>query len=283
MKIGCHVSIADSIDRAVDRASEIGCNTFQVFTRSPRMWKARELSEEEVTAFKEKIGKTEISPVVSHMPYLPNLSSSNPKPYKRSIDTLRLELERCNMLEIPYLVTHLGSHLGKGKVKGQKQIVNAINTAVSGLDKHPMILLENTSGKTNETGSTFIEIGEIIEKVSTDHVGVCFDTCHAYARGYDITNPKGLLDTINEIESNIGMDKIKVVHLNDSKGELGSRMDRHNHIGEGNIGEKGFLNFLSSSFKEKPLILETPVDDFRSDKDNVEKAKVLYMWANKVV
>jgi len=283
MKIGCHVSIADSIDRAVDRASEIGCNTFQVFTRSPRMWKARELSEEEVTAFKEKIRKTEISPVVSHMPYLPNLSSSNPKPYKRSIDTLRLELERCNMLGIPYLVTHLGSHLGKGKVKGQKQIVNAINTAVSGLDKHPMILLENTSGKTNETGSTFIEIGEIIEKVSTDHVGVCFDTCHAYARGYDITNPKGLLDTINEIESNIGMDKIKVVHLNDSKGELGSRMDRHNHIGEGNIGEKGFLNFLSSSFKEKPLILETPVDDFRSDKDNVEKAKVLYMWANKVV
>jgi len=283
MKIGCHVSIADSIDRAVDRASEIGCNTFQVFTRSPRMWKARELSEEEVTAFKEKIGKTEISPVVSHMPYLPNLSSSNPKPYKRSIDTLRLELERCNMLEIPYLVTHLGSHLGKGKVKGQKQIVNAINTAVSGLDKHPMILLENTSGKTNETGSTFIEIGEIIEKVSTDHVGVCFDTCHAYARGYDITNPKGLLDTINEIESNIGMDKIKVVHLNDSKGELGSRMDRHNHIGEGNIGEKGFLNFLSSSFKEKPLILETPVDDFRRDKDNVEKAKALYMWANKVV
>jgi len=283
MKIGCHVSIADSIDRAVDRASEIGCNTFQIFTRSPRMWKARELSEEEVTAFKEKIGKTEISPVVSHMPYLPNLSSSNPKPYKRSIDTLRLELERCNMLEIPYLVTHLGSHLGKGKVKGQKQIVNAINTAVSGLDKHPMILLENTSGKTNETGSTFIEIGEIIEKVSTDHVGVCFDTCHAYARGYDITNPKGLLDTINEIESNIGMDKIKVVHLNDSKGELGSRMDRHNHIGEGNIGEKGFLNFLSSSFKEKPLILETPVDDFRRDKDNVEKAKALYMWANKVV
>ena len=283
MKIGCHVSIADSIDRAVDRASEIGCNTFQIFTRSPRMWKARELSEEEVTAFKEKIGKTEISPVVSHMPYLPNLSSSNPKPYKRSIDTLRLELERCNMLEIPYLVTHLGSHLGKGKVKGQKQIVNAINTAVSGLDKHPMILLENTSGKTNETGSTFIEIGEIIEKVSTDHVGVCFDTCHAYARGYDITNPKGLLDTINEIESNISMDKIKVVHLNDSKGELGSRMDRHNHIGEGNIGEKGFLNFLSSSFKEKPLILETPVDDFRRDKDNVEKAKALYMWANKVV
>jgi deoxyribonuclease-4 len=283
MKIGCHVSIADSIDRAVDRAFEIGCDTFQIFTRSPRMWKARTLSEREIAAFKEKLGKTKTSPVVSHMPYLPNLSSSNPAPYKRSIDTLRLELERCNLLDIPYLVTHLGSHLGKGKERGHKQIVNAIDTAISGLDNHPMILLENTSGKTNEVGSTFIEIGEIIDKVSTEHIGVCFDTCHAYARGYDIRTQKGLDETITEIESSIGINKIKIVHLNDSKGELGSRMDRHNHIGEGNIGEKGFINFLSSPFKEKPLILETPIDEFRSDKDNVEIAKELYMCANKVV
>jgi len=247
------------------------------------MWKARVISEEEVTSFKDKLGKTEISPVVSHMPYLPNLSSSNPEPYKRSIDTLRLELERCNLLGIPYLVTHLGSHLGKGKEQGQKQIVNAIDEAVSGLDKHPMLLLENTSGKTNEVGSTFIEIGEIIDRVSTEHIGVCFDTCHAYARGYNISTPKGLVETINEIDSNIDMDKIKIVHLNDSKGELGSRMDRHDHIGMGNIGEKGFLNFLSSKFKEKPLILETPIDEFRSGKDNMEKVKALYMWANKVV
>ena len=283
MKIGSHVSIADSIDLSVDRANDIGCDTFQIFTRSPRMWKARTLSEEEVASFKDKLGKTEINPVISHMPYLPNLSSSNPAPYKRSVDTLRLELERCNLLGIPYLVTHLGSHLGKGKEEGQKQIVNAIDTAISGLDKHPMILLENTSGKKNEVGSTFIEIGEIINRVSTEHIGVCFDTCHAYARGYDITTPAGLEETINEIESNIGFDRIKLVHLNDSKGELGSRMDRHNHIGLGNIGEKGFINFLSSPFREKPLILETPIDEFRSDKDNLAKARELYMWENNVV
>ena len=283
MKIGCHVSIADSIDRSVDRASEIGCNTFQIFTRSPRMWKARTLTEEEITVFKEKIAKTDIKPVVSHMPYLPNLSSSKPEPYKRSVDTLRLELERSNTLDIPYVVTHLGSHLGKGKEEGQKQIVNAIDTAVSGLDKHPIILLENTSGKKNEVGSTFKEIGEIIDRVSIDRIGVCFDTCHAYARGYDIATPNGLEETINEIESNIGFDKVRIVHLNDSKGELGSRMDRHNHIGLGNIGEKGFINFLSSSFREKPLILETPIDEFRSDKDNLAKARELYMWENNVV
>ncbi len=283
MKIGCHVSIADSIDRAVDRAHSIDCNAFQIFTRSPRMWKARDITEDEASEFKRKLTETGINPVVSHMPYLPNLSSSNPEPYKRSVDTLRLEFERCNQLGIPYLVTHLGSHLGKGMEQGTKQIVNAIDTAVSGMNKHPMILLENTSGKTNEVGSTFKEIGVIIDRVSTDHIGVCLDTCHAYARGYDLTTEKGLADTMDEIESSIGFDHIKLVHMNDSKGELGSRMDRHEHLGLGNIGEKGFINFLSSGFRDKPLILETPIDEFRSDKDNVEKARELYMWANRVV
>ena len=197
MKLGCHVSIADSVDKSVDRAEKIGCDIFQIFTRSPRMWKYRTLGEDEIEAFKKKIEKTGINPVFSHMPYLPNLSSSNPEPYKKSIDTLRLELERSKLLEIPYVVTHLGSHLGKGKEAGMSQIVRAIDTAVSGLDEHPMILLENTSGKTNEIGSTFTEIGEIIDKVSTENIGVCLDTCHAFARGYDITSQKGLQETID--------------------------------------------------------------------------------------
>jgi len=283
MKIGCHVSIADSIDLSVDRAQEIGCDTFQIFTRNPRMWRAKTLTNEEIDSFKEKLEKTSISPVISHMPYLPNLSSSNAEPYKRSVATLRLELERCNLLDIPYVVTHLGSHLGKGKEQGERQIVNAIDTTVSGLNKHPTILLENTSGKTNEVGSTFTEIGEIIEKVSTNDIGVCFDTCHAFARGYDITSPEGLDETINEIESSFGFERVKIVHMNDSRGELGSRMDRHNHIGLGYIGEYGFINFLSSRFRDKPLILETPVDEFRSDVDNLAKARELYMCANSVV
>ena len=283
MKLGCHVSIADGIDKSVDRAKEIGCDTFQIFTRSPRMWKYRILMEEEIEAFKDKLNKTGMEPVFSHMPYLPNLSSSNPEPYKKSVETLRLELERCNLLDIPYLVTHLGSHLGKGKEIGIAQIVKAIDTAISGLDTYPMILLENTSGKTNEVGSTFTEIGEIIDKVSTENIGVCFDTCHAFARGYDITTRQGLHDVINEIDSQIGFNKIKLVHLNDSKGELGSRKDRHNHIGEGYIGEKGFINFLDSPFREKPLILETPVDEFRNDRMNLQKARELYMWEINVV
>jgi deoxyribonuclease-4 len=275
MKIGCHVSIAESIDRSVDRAAEIGCDVFQVFTRNPRMWRHKTLTDDEVQAFHEKIEKTGICPVFSHMPYLPNLSSSNPEPYKKSVATLRLELTRCNQLKIPYVVTHLGSHLGEGQETGKTQIVNAIETAVSDLDNYPMILLENTSGKRNEVGSTFTEIGDIINRVSVENIGVCFDTCHAYARGYDIASSEGLDQAITEIESQIGFDRVKLVHLNDSRGELGSRLDRHNHIGLGYIGEAGFINFLKSPFKEKPLILETPVDDIRTDKENIEKVREL--------
>jgi deoxyribonuclease-4 len=275
MKLGCHVSIAGSVDKAVDRAREIGCNTFQVFTRSPRMWRYREFREEEIHEFKRKRSAAGIDPVFSHMPYLPNLSSSNPEPYKKSIETLRLELTRCNQLGIAFLVTHLGSHLGKGLDTGIKQIVNAIDTAVSGFDEYPMLLLENTSGKTNEVGSTFEELGRIIDSVSTYHIGVCLDTCHAFARGYDISTHAGIDSTLSVIDETIGFDRIRLVHLNDSKGELGSRMDRHNHIGVGHIGEDGFRRFLGSKFISKSLILETPVDDFRSDKGNLEKVREL--------
>ena len=275
MKLGCHVSIADSVDKAVDRAEAIGCNVFQVFTRSPRMWKYRELRDEEVAAFKQKRKDAGIDPVFSHMPYLPNLSSSNMPAYAKSVGTLRLEFTRCNQLGIPYLVTHLGSHLGKGLDTGIEQIVNAIDSATKGLPSHPVILLENTSGKTNEVGSTFEEINTIIENVSTDLIGVCFDTCHGFARGYDITNEKGVEKTIQNIESTVGFSRVGLVHLNDSKGELGSRKDRHNHIGLGNIGEDGFRAILKSKFGSKPMVLETPVDDFRSDRDNLLKVREL--------
>jgi len=275
MKLGCHVSIAGSVDKAVDRANMIGCDTFQVFTRSPRMWRHREFKPDEVEAFKRKRGDAGIAPVFSHMPYLPNLSSSNPEPYRKSVDSLRLELTRCNQLDIPFLVTHLGSHLGKGLDTGLKQIVRAIDDAIDGLDRYPMILLENTSGKTNEVGSTFEELKIIIDNVSTKRIGVCFDTCHAFARGYDVSTQNGVDTIIRDIEHTIGFDRVQLVHLNDSFGELGSRLDRHNHIGVGFIGEEGFRQFLKSRFNTKPLILETPVDDFRSDIDNLEKVREL--------
>jgi deoxyribonuclease-4 len=275
MKIGCHVSMADGVDKAVDRADALGCDVFQIFTRSPRMWRYRELREEEVSAFKRKRKETGIDPVFSHMPYLPNLSSSNMPAYAKSVDTLRLELTRCNQLGIPFLVTHLGSHLGKGLETGIKQIIGAIDSATEGLSRHPVILLENTSGKTNEVGSTFEEINTIIEKTTTDKIGVCFDTCHGFARGYDISNEDGVEAIIQKIEETMGLNKVGLVHMNDSKGELGSRMDRHNHIGLGYIGEDGFKAILQSHFGDKPMVLETPVNDIRDDKGNLSKLREL--------
>jgi deoxyribonuclease-4 len=275
MKLGCHVSMADGVDKAVDRAEALGCDVFQIFTRSPRMWKHRILGDGEITAFKEKRKKTGINPVFSHMPYLPNLSSSNIPAYEKSVATLRLELTRCNQLGIPFLVTHLGSHLGKGLEIGIKQVVNAIDTATEDLIDFPFILLENTSGKTNEVGSSFDEINTIIERVSTDRIGVCFDTCHAYARGYDLSSEDSVDSTIQNIEETFGFDKVGLVHLNDSKGELGSRMDRHNHIGLGYIGENGFKAILHSKLVTKPLVLETPVNEIRTDLDNLKKVREL--------
>jgi deoxyribonuclease-4 len=239
------------------------------------MWKYREISQNEIVDFKSKINELNIWPVFSHMPYLPNLSSSDKNNYRRSVDSLRVELERSKLLGIPFVVTHLGSHLGKGTKQGIFQIVNAIKTAVSDLDNHPTILLENTSGKTNEVGSTFEELSQILNKVSIKKIGVCFDTCHAYTRGYDITSKDSLDNIINEVESEIGFERIHLVHLNDSKGELGSRIDKHQHIGLGHIGEKGFRTFLNSEFIKKPLILETPIDGQRNDLDNLKKVREL--------
>ncbi len=275
MKLGCHVSISGSVDKAVDRAVDLGCNVFQVFTRSPRMWKYREFKEEEVAEFKRKRLEAGIDPVFSHMPYLPNLSSSREEMYEKSVTTLGIEVDRCVQLGIPYIVTHLGSHLGAGLETGIKQIIGAINRATEGKPRHPVILLENTSGKTNEVGSTFVEINRIIEGVDTDRIGVCFDTCHAFARGYDLTSKRGVDETIHLIEDSFGFDRIRLVHMNDSRGELWSRLDRHNHIGLGFIGEKGFKAILGSKFVSKPMILETPVNEIRTDAGNLRKVKEL--------
>jgi len=271
MKLGFHVSIRGSVDRAVDRADVVGCTTFQIFTQSPRMWRHRELREEEVKRFKERLRETGIDPVFSHMPYLPNLSTPNPVNYRKSVDTLMAEIRKCNRLGIRYLVTHLGSHLGSGPERGIERIVEALNRVNAVFDEIPTILLENTSGKTNEVGSTFREISRIVERAESDRVGVCLDTCHAYARGYNIATRQGLSEALDELDSHAGLDRLHLVHLNDARDPLGSRRDRHEHIGLGYIGEEGFRVILNSVLREVPMVMETPMDERRADGDNMRK------------
>ncbi|GBC75552.1 putative endonuclease 4 [archaeon HR06] len=261
--LGAHVSIAKSLDLAIDRALALKCDTFQIFTRNPRGWKYIPLKDSEINAFKEKLKKSNLKFPTAHMPYLPNLSSPNEETYKRSLESLILELERCGQLGIPYLVIHLGSHMGSGVEMGIKRIINACNEALEKVKNDTMILLENTAGQKNSVGALFEHLKEIIKGIKQeDRVMVCFDTCHALVSGYEIRNEKAINDVMSEFDRIIGLDRLKVVHINDSKGDIGSHLDRHEHIGLGYIGEKGFEAILKNDVIRKlPLILETPEDE----------------------
>jgi deoxyribonuclease-4 len=271
MRIGLHVSIAGSLDKSVGRAKELGCNTFQLFTRNPRGWSFSGIPEGTIASFREKILVSGISPVIDHMPYLPNLASPNDEVYKRSVDTLKAELDRCQQLGIPYLVTHLGSHLGSGAESGIQRLTSALNDALGSVNSNCIVLLENTAGQKNSFGTTFENIRDIMDKVSLHgRVGLCLDTCHAYAAGYDIKKSAG--EVLDNLSSTLGIERLKVVHLNDSKGPLGSHLDRHEHIGLGEIGEAGFRSMLGDQhIRSLPLIMETPVDSRRDDLGNMKK------------
>ena len=273
MKLGVHVSIAGSIDLSIDRARSLGLNTFQIFTRNPRGWKFSDLKESNIVNFKNKILSENISTVVCHMPYLPNLSSPKEDVHNMSINALSSELERCNTLGIEYVVTHIGSHLGTGLEKGLDRVVKACNTALSNSSNNTMVILENTAGTKNNVGSKFNELKYIFDNVNDkSRIGFCFDTCHAFAAGYDLSTSKSVIDTLKKFDQIIGLKYLKVVHLNDSKGELGNGLDRHQHIGRGFIGENGFRELLkNSTIKQLPLILETPIDETFDDEYNINK------------
>ena len=272
IRCGVHVSIAGEIDQAIDRAVEKGCDTFQIFTRNPRSWKFKKLDLEETIRFKNKLNSSRITPVVAHMPYLANLACPREVVYRKSVKALIEELNRCDMLGIPYIVTHLGSHLGKGRQTGLERLVNAITMALDSSKGGSVILLENTAGTTNSMGSTFEDIQEIMDKVAErSRVAICFDTCHAFAAGYDLRDIPAVETTIDRLRKVIELDLLKIVHANDSKGKLASQTDRHEHIGVGHIGYEGFRAITHNDILGRlPFILETPVDIRRSDVQNLQ-------------
>ncbi len=277
VKVGVHVSIAGSLDRAVDRAREKGCDVFQMFSRNPRGWGFQPLPEVLCSAFREKIQQSGLIPF-DHMPYLPNLASPKKEIYDKSVATLAAELGRCRQLEVPYLVTHLGHHLGDGIAGGRRRVIAAINAALNETQgSDVMLLLENTAGEKNSVGSSFEHIRSIFEEIDDkSRVGICFDTCHAFAAGYDLHMESGIADTLHQFDELIGLGKIRLIHLNDAKGERGSRLDRHEHIGMGSIGEAGFSLFLHHpEIRSLPLICETPVDERRGDEDNIRAVRQL--------
>lgn len=276
VRVGVHISIAGGIAKAVDRAAEKGCDVFQIFSHSPRGWRFNDLSEEEAKSFTDKLKKSGIGPVFDHMPYLPNLASPDKDVYKQSVSTLTAELFRCGQLQIPFLVTHLGSHRGSGQEEGLRRLVDAISSAFSEVENEVMLLLENTAGTKNSMGGSFDDIAKIIDALNTKPVGVCLDTCHLFGAGYDLRTPEDVESTLKEFDRLIGLDRLKLIHLNDSKGDLGSALDRHEHIGLGKIGENGFRSILrNKTINSRPMILETPIDTRRDDLGNLKAARKL--------
>jgi len=275
--VGFHVSSAGSLDLAFDRALELGATTFQMFTRNPNQWKFKPIPDETVSVFLEKRKGSGFSRIVDHMPYLPNLASPEKSTMKISRYTLDEEVKRCDALGIDYLVVHLGSHLGKGTAVGIANVAGACDQAIAESDGKTMILLENMAGQKNSVGARFEEIRGILDRVKVGaRVGVCLDTCHVYASGFDVESDEAVRNTMGLFDQAVGFDRLKVVHLNDSKGALGSRLDRHENIGKGKIGRKGISAFLHyPGVKERPLIMETPVRDVGTMKASIKLIRTL--------
>jgi deoxyribonuclease IV len=278
MLLGAHVSISGAIHMSVDRAVELGCTTFQIFTRNPRGWTYTKLKKAEVDEFRRKFEAAGFRVAMAHMPYLPNIASPKKDIYEKSVRSLVAELERCGALGLELLVVHVGSHLGAGLEKGVEQVANAVNRAVEAVDNQVKVLLENMAGQRNSCGSRFEDIAEILSRVkNADRVGVCLDTCHLLAAGYDIRSEEAVDATISRFDKVVGLNRLWAVHLNDSKGALGSGLDRHEHIGMGNIGENGFKAFINHpAIRDKPMVIETPEDERGDYATDLAKLRKLY-------
>jgi len=277
VRVGVHVSIAGSIAKAVERAQGIGCDTFQIFSRNPRGWAAKPLASADADAFHTALAASGIAPVIDHMPYLPNLASSKDEPYERSVLALEDELVRAAALAIPFVVTHLGHHLGAGAETGEARVIAALDRAMSAAPPGVTLLVENTAGEKNSVGSNFASIAHIIEGCACPgRLGVCLDTCHAFGAGYDLRDRDGVDETVAAFDETIGLSRLRAVHCNDSKGALGSGLDRHEHVGLGAIGEEGFRLLLHRpEFRELPFICETPEDGRRDGAGNIAKVREL--------
>jgi len=262
--LGAHMSIAGGVSNAILQGEEFGCDTIQIFVKSSNQWKAKPLSDEDIRRFHDEQKRTGIGPVIAHDSYLINLCSPDKALLEKSRQAFLAEMERCEKLGIPYLVTHPGSHMKSGEKEGISKIAESIDWLLERTDGFNVrITLETTAGQGTNLGYKFEHLAAMIEKSGKpERLAVCFDTCHAFAAGYDISTKESYEQTWNEFDRIIGLNKLAVIHLNDSKKGHGSRIDRHEHIGKGEIGEKPFkLIMQDRRFANIPKILETPKGD----------------------
>jgi len=272
MLLGVHVSIEGKFYEALERAYELGCNTMQIFSRNPQRWRDDFLEPKDIEEFNRRQDEFKIKPWFIHIPYLINLASPNPRLYEASIEAYIEDILEAHTLKADYIVTHMGSHKETSEAAGIRRLIAALNRILEKTRNVKVgILLENTAGSGSWLGYKFSHQREIIQGLKNkERVGLCLDTAHAYLAGYDIATQEGLEAILDEIDKMVGLNLIKLIHLNDAKDKLGSHRDRHEHIGKGKIGQEGMERIINHpKLRDLPFILETPKDSENADKINL--------------
>ena len=260
--LGAHMSIAGGVDKAIARGMKVGCDALQIFTKNASQWRAKPLGDEEIRLFRQAWEESAIGPVAAHDSYLINLASPDEAVWRRSIEAFGDELRRCALLGVPDLVMHPGAPLESGEEAGIARVAAAFRELLETAPEGVRVLVENTAGQGSNIGHRFEQLAAILAGLPEERFGVCFDTCHAFAAGYDLSTPEGYRRVMAEFDDRIGLGRIALFHLNDCKKGCGCRVDRHEHIGEGAIGREGFRALLKDErFQAIPKILETPKGD----------------------
>ncbi len=266
--IGAHMSIAGSIDQAIARGEALGCTAIQIFTKNASQWRGKPISPADAAAFRSAWAQSAIAEIIAHDSYLINLAAPVEENWRKSIEAFIDELQRCALLGVPYLVIHPGAHLDSGLDAGIARIAEAFRLIFAEAPAGVTVLLENTAGQGSYLGSRFEELAAIMAAVPTGRFGVCFDTCHAFAAGYDIATAEGCRKVLEEFDRVLGLPLLRVFHFNDSKKGLGCHLDRHEKIGEGALGSEVFRTLLHDQrFQKVSKILETP----KGEKDELDR------------
>lgn len=274
MKFGLHISISGPLINVIERAVFLGCDTLQIFTRNPRSWASpKDYSQEDISAFKKGLKKRRIEPLVIHIPYLPNFATPSANLIEKSVHMLVSDLKWAEKLSASYLVIHPGKHIGSGIDIGIQRIIESIDIAFSVSKNKVQLLLENTAGQGTEVGVRLEELKAIIDGCEQpERIGVCLDLCHLYMAGYDIRDR--LDETLETVDNIIGLSKVKLLHGSDCKAGCGSHLDRHEHIGNGKIGQEGFERIVNHPLLyQLPLILETPKKEEDDDLRNMARIR----------
>jgi deoxyribonuclease-4 len=279
MSLGAHMPISGGLDKAVERGSRVDCETIQIFTKSNQQWRAKPLEAEDIARFQAARQASGIDPIFAHAAYLINLATSDDDAWEKSLESFIMEVGRCATLKLPYIVVHPGAHGGAGEDTGLSRITRALDECFNRHQEDRVtVLLEITAGQGTGIGYKFEHLAWIMDRsLYPERIGICFDTCHAFAAGYDLRTPEGYEQTIASLDRLVGLENLKVIHLNDSLSNLGGHLDRHTHIGMGKLGLEAFRLLLNDPrLKHLPMVLETPKGpDLKEDVANLSTLRGL--------